>query len=299
MAEERLVDDDKDRKYKIRKNADGEDELYIDDSDADDEEAVPVFEVSYSDEDDEEAAVLTPEQFAERERVKREEREAREKKVKSLLAEADKKLGSGDFEAARYAAEQAAEADPKSGEAHCLRLKALSRNFTDYTSLSECADAAAGVKEYASAEQKEELKKLASGLKKKLEAVKAEADALSERNEAAKAERRGLFAAQYKRAQAFFLAAAIPFAVLAVLTIAFACNIFADENGAFVIATIVCGVICFIVLVFTLFTARGFVLARRRVKRNEKNTATRLGRDYVEKAEELEKLNAVYSSFGL
>ena len=30
MAEERLVDDDKDRKYKIRKNADGEDELVID-----------------------------------------------------------------------------------------------------------------------------------------------------------------------------------------------------------------------------------------------------------------------------
>ena len=32
MAEERLIDDDKDKKYKIRKNADGEDELYIDDT---------------------------------------------------------------------------------------------------------------------------------------------------------------------------------------------------------------------------------------------------------------------------
>ena len=30
MAEERLIDDDKDRKYKIVKNADGEDELVID-----------------------------------------------------------------------------------------------------------------------------------------------------------------------------------------------------------------------------------------------------------------------------
>ena len=30
MAEERLIDEDKDRKYKIRKNADGEDELVID-----------------------------------------------------------------------------------------------------------------------------------------------------------------------------------------------------------------------------------------------------------------------------
>ena len=30
MAEERLIDDDKDRKYKIRKNENGEDELVID-----------------------------------------------------------------------------------------------------------------------------------------------------------------------------------------------------------------------------------------------------------------------------
>ena len=32
MAEERLIDTDKDKKYRIRKNADGEDELYIDDT---------------------------------------------------------------------------------------------------------------------------------------------------------------------------------------------------------------------------------------------------------------------------
>ena len=32
MAEERLIDDDKDKKYKIGKNADGEDEFYIDDT---------------------------------------------------------------------------------------------------------------------------------------------------------------------------------------------------------------------------------------------------------------------------
>ena len=32
MAEERLIDDDKDRKYKVIKNADGEDELVIDDT---------------------------------------------------------------------------------------------------------------------------------------------------------------------------------------------------------------------------------------------------------------------------
>ena len=82
MAEERLIDDDKDRKYKIRKNADGEDELYIDDTpDEEDDVIMPVFAVPYDDEDDDEAVSLTPEQFAERERIKQEEREAREKRL--------------------------------------------------------------------------------------------------------------------------------------------------------------------------------------------------------------------------
>ena len=62
MAEERLIDDDKDRKYKIRKNADGEDELIIDDTPDEDETDIPVFAVPEA-EDDEEAAVLTPEEF--------------------------------------------------------------------------------------------------------------------------------------------------------------------------------------------------------------------------------------------
>ena len=302
MAEERLIDDDKDRKYKIRKNADGEDELYIDDSSEDENEeqsSIPLFEVPYGDDDDDDAEALTPEQFAERERLKREEQLAREKQAASLLSEADKKLGSGNFEGARFAAAQAAEINPKSGGAYCTQLKALSRNFTDFTSLEDCLEAADGVKQYADKEQKSALKNLASGLKKRIDEVGAEARELSEKNEAAKAERGEVFAAQSKRAFVVFLAAAIPFAVLSVLTLIFACNIFAEENGAFVIATIVCGSLDFIALVATLITARRDVTARRRVKQNEKNTTTKLGREYVEKAEELERLNTVYSSFDI
>ena len=61
MAEERLIDDDKDRKYKIRKNADGEDELYIDLEESEEESGESLeFEVPEFETDDEEAAVLTP-----------------------------------------------------------------------------------------------------------------------------------------------------------------------------------------------------------------------------------------------
>ena len=78
MAEERLIDDDKDRKYKIRRNADGEDELIIDDTETpDDESDIPVFDIPVYLEDDDEAALLTPEQLAERERMRAEEQSAR------------------------------------------------------------------------------------------------------------------------------------------------------------------------------------------------------------------------------
>ena len=82
MAEERLIDEDKDRKYKIRKNADGEDELVIDaEADVEEEFEEVEFEVTESDFDDEEAAVMTPEQLAAREKA-REEAEA--KRVEEL-----------------------------------------------------------------------------------------------------------------------------------------------------------------------------------------------------------------------
>lgn len=300
MAEERLIDDDKDRKYKIRKNADGEDELYIDDTpDEDDDVIMPVFAVPYDDEDDEEAASLTPEQFAERERIKQEEREAREKKVASLLADAEEKLAKSDFEGALYAATQAEEADQKCGKAYCIKLKALSHNFTDYTTVEQCREAAEGVKEYADNDSKAELKNLSAGLIKRIETVKAEADELSAKNEAAKAERREAFKADNKRAMYFFMAAAVPFAVLAVLTIVFACNMFANEQGAFLIATIVCGALTAVALIFVALTARRFAQTHRRVRLNERDLSTKLGREYKKKAEEFESLTAIYNSLDI
>ncbi|MDE5721322.1 MAG: hypothetical protein K2I30_01080 [Clostridia bacterium] len=300
MAEERLIDDDKDRKYKIRKNADGEDELYIDDTPDEDEDVIlPVFAVPYDDEDDEDAATLTPEQFAERERIKREEKEARDKKVAALCAESQEKLLKSDFEGALYAAAQAEDADPKCGKAYCLKLKALSRNFTDYTAVEQCREAADGVREYADGESKSELKNSAAGLKNRIEEVKAEADVLSEKNEAAKAERRATFKADAKRAMYFFIAAAVPFAVLAILTIVFACNMFANEQGAFLIATIVCGALTAVALIFAALTARRFALTSRRLRLNERDNSTKLGREYKNKAEELESLNAIYNSFDI
>lgn len=87
MAEERLIDDDKDRKYKIRKNADGEDELVIDAAPEEEEPAEEIgFEVPEL-EDDEEAAVMTPEQLAARERAREEAEEKENCRLRSTRKE--------------------------------------------------------------------------------------------------------------------------------------------------------------------------------------------------------------------
>lgn len=298
MAEERLIDDDKDRKYKIRKNADGEEELVIDEGDGGDEEVeIPVFEVPYDEEpDDEDAATLTPEQYAERERVKKEEEEARAKKAEQLLAEADEKLAAGDMEGAQYAISRAEEL-VKNGEVYCLMLKAYTRNFKDFTALEQAEKAAEGVKEHASAEQKAELKKGCKGLKDKIAEVKANTDGLNAQNEEKKSERREVFVADKKRAQTFFIAAAVPFAALVICAIVLATNMFAAENGAFLIATIVVGALALVALVFTVITARKFAAAQRNVRLNEKDSSTKLGREYSKSKKLLDTLTGILNSF--
>lgn len=170
MAEERLIDDDKDRKYKIRKNADGEDELIIDDTPDEDETDIPVFAVPEAD-DDEEAAVLTPEEFAERQRQREEEERLLNEKIALSVAEARQKLAVGNYEGALFAVNNAAELKSDDGEINCLKLAVLTRNFTDFTAVNDCSEAADGVREYASAEMKAELSKRACGLKKRIAEV--------------------------------------------------------------------------------------------------------------------------------
>ncbi|MDE5943632.1 MAG: hypothetical protein K2H30_05430 [Clostridia bacterium] len=296
MAEERLIDDDKDRKYKIRKNADGEEELVIDESGEEDGVEIPVFEVPYADEDDEDAAVLTPEQYAERERIKKEEEEARAKRAEQLLETAKQKLAAGDMEGAQYDVSRAEEY-LKNGEVYCLMLKAYTRNFHDYTALEYAKTAADGVKAHASTEQKADLKKCSKGLKDKIAEVKAASDDLSARNEEKKTERREFFAAEKKKAQNLFLGAVVPFVALAICAIVLATNMFAAENGAFLIATIVVAAFAAVALVFTLITARKFLSSLRNVRLNEKDSATKLGREYEKSKKLLESLNEILNSF--
>lgn len=302
MAEERLIDDDKDKKYKIRKNADGEDELVIDEGAGDDGESdIPLFEVSVFESDDEEAAQLTPEQFAERKRKAEEEQKLRAEKKSARLAAAREKFAAGDFEAALYEVNCAEEITPNDGEVYCVKLMALTRNFTDFTSLDDCVAAADGVRLHADEKQKSELQPFAAakGFRKQVDEARAKTEMLATENERKKAVRRQVFADKKRRAITLFACAAVPFAALAVLAIVFASMIFAAENGLYLILTIAFGALAAVALIFVLITAHRLWDACRNCKLNETDLSTKLGREYLEAKAAFDKLNRIYSLFDL
>ncbi|MDE6442636.1 MAG: hypothetical protein K2L12_07805 [Clostridia bacterium] len=297
MAEERLIDtdDDKDKKYKIRINEDGEEELYIEVGDDEDEE--PVFDMPLYDDDDEEAAILTPEQLAERERIRQEEELARIGRRDNMLEKTRTALEKGDFEDALYAVNNAIENDGECGEAHYLKMRILTRDLTTFNNPEECTECAENVSKYCDESQKAGLKELSSGLESKLKEAEKRTEELKQVNEAGKDERRNTFAVAKTHALIGLILTVCPFAVFLITTIVFSTMMFADENGAYLIATIVLGALALIAFICALVGANKYWTAVRNVKLNESDTSTQAGRDYLESKKYSELLNTIYSSF--
>ncbi len=290
MAEERLIDDDKDRKYKIIKNENGEEELVILPSDGTEEdEEQTVFEVGEQLSDDEEAAILSPEEYAERER----QRKIRLEKAREKLDEVRAAIADGEYEKAQYALEEIACDAPESGEVYQLKLIAESRSFTDYTRLDECLEAANGVKKYCDGGQKGELAEMAGGLLSLIEKTKAEAEELSAENERKKEERRPVFNERFKKAAKFFAISTAVFGALLIVAAVFASMIYAREDGINVVLTAVFGGLAGVAFIEFLIAAHKIWVARRNVKLNEDNSRTKIGREYEKKRVLLEKLEAI------
>lgn len=291
MAEERLIDDDKDRKYKIIINENGEEELVIIPSE--EEAEVPAFDLYGYDEEEN----LTAEQAAEREYVKAEEEKLRAERTAELMQTARERLAEEQFEEARYALYQAEDLSGGNGEVYYLKLRILSRNLQSFVDLEKCALAADGVKEQSTEEQKKELLSLSGKLEEKINSTKQKAERLSAENEQGKAERRGTFLKLRTKWLANLLLFFVPLVVFLVLTAVFGFKIFTGQNGAYTVATIIFSVLAAISLVGTIISANRFWDAARNVKLNEKDTSTKLGREYLETQREYGLLTRIYSSF--
>lgn len=292
MAEERLIDDDKDKKYKIRKNAEGVDELYID---GEPEEEL-TFEIPEFETDDEEAAVMTPEQLAAREKMREDEERRRVEKIADLIQKAERALEEGDYDSARYHLAEAAETDGKNGEIRFLQLKALTQNFTDFTLASDAAEVAESVKAYCTPEQKSALKEISAPLSERLSQTEKELETLGEENETKKAERRAVFKQKRKKALIAFAATGVPLVIFAIAAAIMGSIMHSRKDGVLVIVTIVLAALALVALIATLFTAHNFWKTSQKVSRNENNANTRLGREYEAKKVEFNALTAIFSA---
>ena len=207
------------------------------------------------------------------------------------------KLEEGDFESASYKLTQVEDFAEDNGGYYCLKLKILTRNFTDFVSLEKCAETAENVKVFADSEQKAELKSMSAPYEDKLKEFEDRTNKLSEENEAKKAERRETFKELKGKALRNVALAGLPFAVFLILSIVFGSMWASAENGTFFILAIVFASLAFLMLILTLFTVKKFLEARRRVVMNESDTSTKLGREYLKSKDELEYLKKILASF--
>lgn len=294
MAEERLIDDDKDRKYKIRKNADGEDELYIDDDAEPEEEPVDVF-IAPDDEDGE--GLLTPEQLEAREKLREEAEKKRKEELKTHIGKIKELLGK-DFYGAIDEAASAEEAGRNDAEFAVYKLLAYSNELTDFAHGEEILEAVEVIESSATAEQKNILKDNSQKLVGQIRELREKTRKISEENEKGKDERRPVFASRRNKALVFFGCSFAPLVIFIVLACVFGSMIYAVRDSYVnLILTIVfaaLAVICFAVLVVAL---KKLWTAQRHVKMNESDQYTKIGREFIEKRSSLNLLERVYFSF--
>lgn len=311
MAEERLfdIDTDKDKKYKIRINENGEEELVIegfDESSAENAESVEnveeiseedVYDVPEIEEDDEDAALLTPEQYAAKMELARQKAEEEAEKFSIYLGRAKECYSSGDFTGAVENIAVAEEANAEDGELCMIKFLALTKNLTDFSQEDECLEGAENVEINCSDEQKERICSLSAPLDSAIIDLHREVEALRLENEEKRASRRTIFLEKRKSALKWFLSTAIPFVVFLCLFIGFFTVRYAMQNGTYLIITIVFGALAGVAFIAALLTGRKLWAAVRKVSLNEKDTSTQLGRTYIEKNDHLELLKAIRATF--
>ncbi|MBE7088510.1 MAG: hypothetical protein E7370_03195 [Clostridiales bacterium] len=297
MAEERLNDLDKDKKYRIRKNEDGEEELYFAGDEDEEEEEFAEFEVPEFAYDNEDMVTMTPEQLHAAMEEARVAEEKRAQKIEALKQSAITAMEEGDFVRAEADSDEGIITDETEGLFYCIKLRTLCSDFSDLSLLKDCADIADGVKKYATDEQKEQLLQISAGkLDLEYQKKKQEVAKIKDENEQKKAERRVKFLAKRNRSLALFLCFAVPFAISLILTIVFGSQMYAREDGLNLVLTIVFGAVAAFFAIFTVIFARFLVSSVRMVRLNERDTSTKLGRKFLEEEASLSLLERIYTA---
>lgn len=299
MAEERLIDTDKDKKYRIRRNADGEEELIVEGEAEEGAHEVDevMFAVDVPTEDDEDAVNLTPEQLAEKRAREEKERKERQEKVDSLLKKAKSECLLYRYATALERVAEAEALDDENGEAQALKMIAYTRGFTDFSQITTVAENLDDFENYVSEERKAELLSTAApSIEATVAKMRADISSMNEENEKKKAERAVKFNRDKKTALIVFACIFCALCAFGALTGYFATVIYTVNTGAYLAATVVFASLSFVALIALAVAARWLNITSRRVRKNRRNTSTQLGRDLLAEQARLKALLAVYAA---
>ncbi|MCD8371680.1 MAG: DUF2975 domain-containing protein [Clostridia bacterium] len=292
MAEERLADDDKDKKYRIRINEDGEEELEIIEPESEDEEQEEYLDF-WSDIDEEQEDPNVTEELM---RAAREEQERLARaEARDFIEKAKERIAEGDAEYALVALDSAQEAWDEEYDIYTLKLELLTNNFTDFSRTDECLSLYDGYTKFVPEDEREKFRgKYAANIAAELEVQQKAVEAERAENEEKKAERRVKFKANRDKSLRNFLFAAIPFIVVLFVAIGMSSVMFSDSGGVLLVVTIVLFAMAAVGLIATIILLRPLVRDASRLSRNEKNTSTAIGRAYIESSKKAEALQELY-----
>ncbi len=294
MSEIRLTDDDKDRKYRIRINEKGEEELEIlqPEEQPEEEEELLDFQTDYEDgeeENSEETLALMRAAKEEQARLAREE-------AQSFIAKAKERIQEGDTEFALVALDSAQKSWDEEWEIYTLKLELLTKNFTDFSRIDECVTLEDEDKKFVPDDVKEELRgKYASTIKEKLNEQQKMVAGIRAENEEKKSDRRVKFKRQRNIALRNFMFAFIPFILILGAAIGFNSVMMSDREGTLAVVTIVLYSLAAVLFIVSIVLLRPLMRALNRLSRNEKNTSTAIGRTYIEGNSFAEDLNTLYA----
>lgn len=297
MAEERLIDADKDKKYRIKVNENGEEELVVVENEDTEEGAYEEVMFAAPEEPDEDLKGVTPEELEERRKKEEREQAERQEKVAEYIKKAKSESLLYRYATALECLEKAEALDGGNGEIQALKLIAYTRNFTDYSQIIPAAAEIDKFKELTSDERKAELLTGAQdSLEGEIAKLRTTVSAINKENEEKKAERAVRFNRDRNIAIGIFCALAAALIVFVALAGYYSTLIYTVPTDKYLTITCVFAGAAFLGLFAAAFAARQLNITCRRVRLNKRNTTTQLGRELLAEQAKLKALVAVYSA---
>jgi len=298
--EERIIDEEIGRKIKVKRLADGGtdvvDELadgaesaQADGTDgAEESEEELTFEMPELEEDDEDLVGLSPEEALALRQKKEAEVAARKAEYERLVEEGEAMLAGGDFESAESTFEKALMLDDEAMAASVGYWRAKTEDFENPDVLmDEYVESGYENLEYDLGYRAVEIIKAeyAEKFRRRYDELTAEETPLREEVLGAQERRRAILKPRRKKSGLCFAISSAVFVAAVVVTAVLGMQNFAVKGDAFIVPTIVAGVVAFLAfIVFGVFTNK-FINACRIYHANEKLSSTEDGLRLQEIAE--------------